>query len=147
MKVWTFVVVGGEPFVLEVKGNPSLVHDGGKSLWKLVADPAAATHAAMILRDRGCIVDVHVDGQSAEQFLERSGFMPSYTFKCGSCGHRFDLQQGISDPNPLCPKDTTEEADETPATCGNVTEKVIVSGGTFHLKGTGWSGDGYGPSR
>ena len=144
LKVWTFVVSGGKSFTLEVKGNPPLQHDGGRTLWKLVASTGVALEAAMTLHDKGCVVDVHTEQQTAEQFMERSGQMPLYVFKCTSCDHKFERQMSMADPNPPCPRDTTEEADETPAVCGSLTEKVVVPGGTFHLKGSGWAKDGYG---
>jgi putative FmdB family regulatory protein len=30
--------------------------------------------------------------------------MPTYTYRCGNCDHRFDLVQGFNDPDPIfCP--------------------------------------------
>jgi putative FmdB family regulatory protein len=56
--------------------------------------------------------------------------MPSYSYKCKSCGHRFDGDAKMSAPNPPCPE------------CKAETEKVPTAP-SFHLKGGGWAEDGY----
>jgi len=56
--------------------------------------------------------------------------VPFYEFSCTKCKHRFDTLQKSSDPPPPCPK------------CAALTKK-LVSLTTFHLKGGGWSEDGY----
>ena len=58
--------------------------------------------------------------------------MPTYSYRCESCGHEFDRIQKISD-NPLreCPKCKKEEL-----------KKVITGGGGFQLKGNGWFNKG-----
>lgn len=81
--------------------------------------------------------------------------MPTYDFKCLTCGVTFEVSQGMNDGNPTCqalaappvPTDASEgsEQDDTAAggrACGGDTQKLI-SRGTFHLKGGGWYKDGY----
>jgi hypothetical protein len=70
----------------------------------------------------------------------------------------FEKLAKIADPNPSCPK-VARQAEVTPGAppqeeaegeeeatppqeCGCPTVKVIT-GGTFHLKGSGWASDGY----
>ena len=57
--------------------------------------------------------------------------MPCYEWKCEKCGHEFETMQKMSAPNPECPQ------------CQGESDKQL-SAGTFHLKGEGWSPDGYG---
>jgi putative FmdB family regulatory protein len=53
--------------------------------------------------------------------------MPIYEYACESCGHRFDLLQRLSDPDP----------DACPA-CGRADVRRLISLSSFHLKGSGW---------
>jgi putative FmdB family regulatory protein len=67
--------------------------------------------------------------------------MPTYEFKCTKCRHEWEKFQGVNDPFPSCPE------------CGNqhfvggdstgFTVERLISCGSFVLKGTGWSSDGY----
>ena len=53
--------------------------------------------------------------------------MPIYEYECGSCGHRFETIQKMSDPVLTdCP------------TCGKSELKKLLSAAGFQLKGTGW---------
>ncbi len=53
--------------------------------------------------------------------------MPIYEYECGSCGHRFEAIQKMSDA----------VLKDCPA-CGNDTLKKLISAAGFQLKGTGW---------
>lgn len=76
--------------------------------------------------------------------------MPLYDYRCDQCGHTFERLAKMSDPNPPCPqiimvtedsrKDGTSDRNEW--VCGGSTTKLIT-GGTFHLVGSGWAKDGY----
>lgn len=78
--------------------------------------------------------------------------MPLYVYRCEKCGHQFEEMRKVSDPNPPCPKAPVELVKEvgseavvgsvTGQACGGETAKLIT-GGTFHLKGSGWASDGY----
>ena len=57
--------------------------------------------------------------------------MPTYDYKCNSCGHEFEAKQRITDkPLRVCPK------------C-NGSVKRLLSATAFALKGGGWYKDGY----
>lgn len=53
--------------------------------------------------------------------------MPIYEYECGSCGHRLEVIQKMSDPL----------LKDCPA-CGQATLKKLMSAAGFHLKGKGW---------
>ena len=53
--------------------------------------------------------------------------MPIYEYRCGQCGHEFEVLQKISDaPVKKCPK------------CNSNNPQRLVSAAAFKLKGTGW---------
>lgn len=53
--------------------------------------------------------------------------MPTYTYECQSCKHRFDQYQSISEkPLTTCPK------------CKEETVNRLITSGNFVLKGEGW---------
>jgi putative FmdB family regulatory protein len=61
--------------------------------------------------------------------------MPIYKYECKSCGHIFEDLRGFNDPNPdACPE------------CGEAQIERLISGGNFHLKGSGWYVTDYGGS-
>ncbi|MBI3570993.1 MAG: zinc ribbon domain-containing protein [Gammaproteobacteria bacterium] len=53
--------------------------------------------------------------------------MPIYEYECGSCGHRLEAIQKMSDP----------VLKDCPA-CGQSTLKKLISAAGFQLKGSGW---------
>ena len=58
--------------------------------------------------------------------------MPAYDYKCKACGHRFEKTQRITEPSgALCPA------------CGDAACERLITGGTFHLKGSGWYASDY----
>jgi len=85
--------------------------------------------------------------------------MPTYEFRCDTCGHEFERNQKMSDPNPPCPHETVftdprgnpvyevGHGDKPMArTCGGPTTKLI-SHTSFVLEGGGWAADGYGSGK
>ena len=53
--------------------------------------------------------------------------MPIYGFECGSCGHRFDRLQKLSDADPtVCPE------------CGAEQLRRQLTAPSFRLSGSGW---------
>lgn len=68
--------------------------------------------------------------------------MPTYDFKCQKCGHEFERNQKMSDPNPPCPwSDGPTKQSETE--CGGETKKMFKSASPVHFNGGGWAKDGY----
>ena len=58
--------------------------------------------------------------------------MPTYDYACENCGHKWDVEQRMSeDPIRKCPK------------CGKLKAKRQITGGNFILKGGGWYSDLY----
>jgi putative FmdB family regulatory protein len=53
--------------------------------------------------------------------------MPIYEYECGSCGHRLEAIQKMSEP----------VLRDCPA-CGQSTLKKLISATGFQLKGSGW---------
>ena len=51
--------------------------------------------------------------------------MPLYEFQCQKCQHRFERIQGVSDPDPKCPK------------CGSEVERLLHAP-AVQFKGSGW---------
>ena len=61
--------------------------------------------------------------------------MPSYDYRCTACDTVFEEFQRITaDPGATCPE------------CGSEQCTRLISGGTFHLKGSGWYASDYGGS-
>lgn len=58
--------------------------------------------------------------------------MPTYDYRCTACGHRFELHQRITEPaGAPCPA------------CSDAGCERLITGGTFHLKGSGWYASDY----
>ena len=59
--------------------------------------------------------------------------MPSYDYRCKRCDHVFEVFQRITaEPKATCP------------TCESEQTQRLISGGTFHLRGSGWYASDYG---
>ncbi len=59
--------------------------------------------------------------------------MPDYDYRCNACLHVFEKTQRITAPSGAnCPQ------------CDSADCTRIISGGTFHLKGSGWYASDYG---
>lgn len=62
--------------------------------------------------------------------------MPTYDYACEACGHKWDVEQRMSeDPIRKCPK------------CGKLKARRQITGGNFILKGSGWYADLYSSSK
>jgi putative FmdB family regulatory protein len=59
--------------------------------------------------------------------------MPTYEYRCGACGHEFEIEQRI----------TADRLTDCPA-CKQPKLERLISASTFTLKGGGWYKDGYG---
>ena len=61
----------------------------------------------------------------------KAEYMPTYTYQCKSCEHKFDVLQRIADPPPKC-----EE-------CGKKVERIITPPAGIHFKGSGFHCNDY----
>jgi putative FmdB family regulatory protein len=61
--------------------------------------------------------------------------MPTYEYRCKSCGHELEAFQKI-----------TEDALRKCPECGKDELERLISGGNFVLKGSGWYKDLYNPN-
>lgn len=59
--------------------------------------------------------------------------MPTYEYRCGACGHEFEIEQRI----------TADRLTDCPA-CKQPKLERLISASSFTLKGGGWYKDGYG---
>jgi len=77
MKVWTFLIAGGDllPIRISVKDTPLLDHDGGPTIWKMIGDEARASSIQRALECLGCKVKRTTEEQSPEQEAERMRLM------------------------------------------------------------------------
>tara|TARA_Y100000310_G_scaffold261537_1_gene270926 strand:- start:401 stop:673 length:273 start_codon:yes stop_codon:yes gene_type:complete len=67
-KVWTFVIRGGDEFSLTMPRTPRLDHSGeGQTMWKMVGTARIAESVKQLLEETGATVELHTEGQNAEQ--------------------------------------------------------------------------------
>lgn len=67
MKVWTFIITGGTPFeVLAGETNPPIIHDGGRTLAKVVVSKPEADALLDILLGYGARVRVFTENREEE---------------------------------------------------------------------------------
>lgn len=75
VKVWTFIIRGGEPFQLKLttKIGPSLVHVGGTSIWKMVGTEEEAQSVETLITGPtvGARVERHTEEEDAEMLKAR----------------------------------------------------------------------------
>lgn len=58
--------------------------------------------------------------------------MPNYDYRCNACGHRFEKKQRITEAaGAQCPQ------------CADAGCERLITGGTFHLRGSGWYASDY----
>jgi len=65
--------------------------------------------------------------------------MPTYKYRCQQCGHVFEGQAKMSDPNPPCPANVNDKP------CASKVEKDFDWGcaPAVQFRGGGWAKDGY----
>ncbi|MSQ82208.1 MAG: zinc ribbon domain-containing protein [Myxococcales bacterium] len=58
--------------------------------------------------------------------------MPNYDYRCNACDHRFEKKQRITEAaGAQCPQ------------CADTGCERLITGGTFHLRGSGWYASDY----
>lgn len=92
MKVWTFTILGGEPFGLALPGNPPLRHDGTRTIQSLYATQEVADGLRAKAGGYGCTVKVTCQEESQEAAEERAAILALQqddavfpSSKCPSC--------------------------------------------------------------
>jgi hypothetical protein len=74
MKIWTFIIFGGQGFSLVLPANPKLDHPGGsvRTVWKVYWTEAQALNFRdTIQKCFGASVEIHTESESEEQAEER----------------------------------------------------------------------------
>jgi putative FmdB family regulatory protein len=61
--------------------------------------------------------------------------MPTYPYRCETCGHEWEQVQGINEPDAACPVAI--------AACTEHSVERLIGSTNFSLKGSGWYKDGY----
>lgn len=69
--VWTFQLVGGQAFTMTLPNNPSLDHDGQRTLWKMVGTETLAKQALQAFQAFGVQVNLYTESELPEQTAER----------------------------------------------------------------------------
>ena len=83
--VWTFVIMGGDgELTITLPNNPSLVHNGRRTVWKLLGTSKLADAAAELIRSAGCQVIRHGETQTDEQTFERQQILGIMTGNDGN---------------------------------------------------------------
>jgi hypothetical protein len=71
MQVWTFLILGGQSVMLTLGHNPTLDHNGGRTVWKFVGTEPSAQALESALKSFECIVFRTTETESQEQAAER----------------------------------------------------------------------------
>jgi len=81
IKVWTFLIVGGESFEMEVAGHPKLIHMGKRTLWKMVGTEEASNRLKNTLEGFfGPQVTKYTESQTEEQIMIRKARLGKLPF-------------------------------------------------------------------
>ena len=74
VKVWTFIIRGGEPFQMKLaKLGPKLEHGGGMTVWKMMGteEEAQSVEALIVGPTIGARVNRHTEKEDAEMVKAR----------------------------------------------------------------------------
>ena len=74
--VWTFLITGGDEHLqMTLPNNPPLVHDGHRTVWKLLGTERLASAAEEIIKAAGATVQRWAEVQTKEQTEERQAIL------------------------------------------------------------------------
>lgn len=73
--VWTIVITGGDPFRLTLIGNPTLDHQGERTVWKVVGTADMAKRVVDIAKTLRCKADFWTEEETPEQCAERAAIL------------------------------------------------------------------------
>ena len=75
-QLWIFRVSGGEPFQLQVKGNPIMKYDGEpNAILRTLCTRAEAMNLEAEIAAKGCVVEASCPDESSEQKAKRKNIM------------------------------------------------------------------------
>ena len=76
MKVWTFVIIGGQSFSLSLQNTPRLDHNGSRTVWKTFCNESTAASLKEAFMALGAThVTSTTESESAEQKVERASLL------------------------------------------------------------------------
>lgn len=89
-KLWVFRVSGGEPFKMQISGNPPMKHDGGaEALLRSLCTEEQARETEAQMKELGCRVVAHCPMETKEQAVERKNVLSvlggERVFPCVKC--------------------------------------------------------------
>ena len=70
-RIWTFHILSGPTFRLDLPRSPSLDFQGRPTLWKMIGKEGQATAVAQLLRGMSVVFRLHVETETEEQKAER----------------------------------------------------------------------------
>lgn len=79
-KIWTFLVTGGNSFVLEVVGGPKLNHNGKRTMWKMMGTEMQANNIENTIGTFGACVKKYTESQTEDQILIRKARLGNFPF-------------------------------------------------------------------
>jgi hypothetical protein len=82
VKIWTFLIQGGEVFALDVEKNPKLEHNGNRTtIWKFMGTVSEANSIENTIRTNfGSNVKVYTERQTEEQTILRQARLGKLPF-------------------------------------------------------------------
>ena len=75
MNVFTFQLLGGSEFRLTVPNNPTLDHNGKRTVWKFVGEVKQAYALSTTFSSFGADVTHYTETENAEMLAEREALM------------------------------------------------------------------------
>ena len=94
--VWTFQLVGGDPFGLHVLNNPAVQHEGGISIWHLRINKVQAQEVQDLASRYGVRIRAYCETETDEQTEMHTRLFESEAslFQCAECPNCYwlDLQ-------------------------------------------------------
>lgn len=70
--LWIFSVTGGEPFRIQVQGNPAMVHKGTRSVLRCLCTDSQADELVAKMREHGGKIVTNSPRETPEQRVERN---------------------------------------------------------------------------
>lgn len=88
-RFWIFVVTGGEPFEIEIKGNPRQIHDGQRSILRALITDEQAPEVEERIRSYGATVMTNSPREDDQAKEERRNLLnlseQENTLPCARC--------------------------------------------------------------